>query len=373
MNVPFLNLKAQYHSLKPTMDAAIARVIENGEFIGGSELKKFEAAFAQAHEVKHCIGVANGTDALFIILKAIGLQPGEYVICPANSFIATSEATTLAGGKPLFVDCDATHYSLDLQLLEQTLARAKKDGRRVRAIMPVHLYGRAADMTAILALAKAYDCVVIEDCAQAHLAKHAGKRVGGFGIASGFSFYPGKNLGAYGDAGCILTNDDALALKMRMFANHGRVEKYDHIVEGINSRLDGLQAAVLNVKLASLEVWTARRIAHAQRYLEKLAGLKGLTVPSFAGDLGHVFHLFVVRLKDRERVRAALKEQGIDTGVHYPTALPNLAAYKHLGHAPGDFPNASAFEAQLLSLPMFAELTNEQIDHVAACLAKAVS
>ena len=373
MIVPFLNLKAQYHSLKPAIDAAMSKAVENGEFIGGPELKKFEAAFAKAHGVKHCIGVGNGTDALFVILKSIGLAPGDHVITVANSFIATSEATTLAGGKTLFVDCDPAHYTIDLVQLERTLERATRDGLRVKAIMPVHLFGRACDMTAIMKLATAYGCAVIEDCAQAHLARHAGKPVGSFGIAAGFSFYPGKNLGAYGDAGCILTNDDALALKMRMFANHGRVEKYDHVVEGINSRLDGIQAAVLNVKLEALKGWTEQRIAHARRYLYALAGVKGLTLPTFADDFGHVFHLFVVRLQDRERVRAALKEQGIDTGVHYPAALPNLAAYKYLGHARGDFPNSSSFESQVMSLPMFAELTNEQIDHVAACLTKALS
>lgn len=373
MKVPFLSLQAQYQALKPSIDAAISKAIENGEFIGGPEVKKFEGAFAQAHEANHCIGVGNGTDALFIILKSIGIEPGDRVITAANSFIATSEATSLAGAKPLFVDCDPKHYTIDVAQVETALMRASREGHRVRAIIPVHLYGRSCDMTALTQLASAYGCAIIEDCAQAHLGRHAGKSIGSFGLASGFSFYPGKNLGAYGDAGCILSSDDALATKMRMFANHGRVDKYDHVMEGINSRLDGLQAAVLNAKLPALKGWTMQRIAHARRYIEKLSGVKGVTLPTLVEDFEHVFHLFVVRVKDRERVRATLKEQGIDTGVHYPTALPNLLAYKHLGHTPADFPVASAYESELMSLPMFAELEAEAVDYVAACLAKAVA
>jgi dTDP-4-amino-4,6-dideoxygalactose transaminase len=371
MKVPFLDLKAQYASIKKDVDLAIQSVLESTEFIGGKALRDFEAKFAAAHGAKHCIGVGNGTDALVVALKALGIGPGDSVVTAANSFIATSEAVTLAGARTVFVDC-AADYNLDVAALSRALDREKKNGHKVRAIVPVHLYGRACDMTAIGELAKTHDCVTLEDCAQAHLAQHAGRTVGTFGAAGSFSFYPGKNLGAYGDAGALVTNDDALAERMRMYANHGRKDKYDHLFEGTNSRLDNLQAAVLGVKLAHLADWTTARIAVAERYRARLAGENGIEVPAKAQGLGHVYHLFVVRVKNRDVVRAHLKEQGIDTGVHYPIALPNLAAYKHLGVDRKDIPNASAFESEILSLPIFPEMTHAQIDWVSECLRKAV-
>lgn len=371
MKVPFLDLKAQYASLKGEMDAAIQGVLDATEFVGGPALRAFEAAFAAAHSAKHAIGVANGTDAIVIALRCLGIGPGDHVVTAANSFIASSEAITLAGARPVFVDC-GEDYTLDVEALARTLERQKRDGKPVRAIVPVHLYGRTCDMTAIGELARTYGCAIVEDCAQAHLGEHRDRPVGSFGAAACFSFYPGKNLGAYGDAGAIVTNDDAFAEKMRMFANHGRKAKYDHEFEGTNSRLDNLQAAVLGVKLPRLREWTRARIRVADRYRERLAGTRGLELPAAASGFEHVYHLFVVRLPNREAVRARLKDQGIDTGVHYPATLPSLGAYRHLGHTREDFPNASAFEPEILSLPMFPELTEAQIDHVADALRRAL-
>lgn len=372
MKVPFADLKLQYAALKGEIDAAIHAVLDSSEFIGGKALKEFEPAFAAAHQAKHCIGVANGTDAILIALKCLGIGPGDTVATAANSFIATSEAITLAGGRTLFVDC-GNDYNLDASALARALDRSKQAGRPVRAVIPVHLYGRTCDMTAIGAVAKAHDCFVLEDSAQAHLAEHDHRPVGTFGSAASFSFYPGKNLGAYGDAGALITNDDALAERMRMFANHGRKDKYDHVFEGTNSRLDNLQAAVLGVKLRHLRSWTNARIQAAARYRERLAGVPGLDLPPAASGFEHVYHLYVVRVANREAVRTRLKDAGIDTGVHYPSALPNLPAYAYLGQDKSDFPNATAFESTILSLPMFPEISEAQIDWVASNLRRAIT
>jgi dTDP-4-amino-4,6-dideoxygalactose transaminase len=371
VKVPFADLKVQYAKLKPEMDAAVHAVLDSSEFIGGHALRSFEAAFAKAHEAKHCIGVGNGTDAIVVALKCLGIGPGDTVATAANSFIATSEAITLAGALPLFVDC-SDDYTLDVAALSRALERSKAAGRPVRAIIPVHLYGRTCDMTAIADLAKAHGCAVIEDSAQAHLAEHRGRPIGRFSTAATFSFYPGKNLGAYGDAGALVTNDDALAERMRMFANHGRKDKYDHVFEGTNSRLDNLQAAVLGVKLPHLRDWTRARIAAARGYRERLAGVPGVELPAQAEGFEHVYHLFVVRVADREAVRAQLKAEGVDTGVHYPSTLPNLPAYRHLETSRADFANANAFESTILSLPMFPEISDAQLDWVADCLRRAV-
>ena len=372
MKVPFADLKVQYAALKPEMDAAIHAVLDSTAFIGGEALRSFESAFAAAHRAKHGIGVANGTDAIWIALKALEIGAGDTVIAAANSFIATSEAITLAGATPLFVDC-GKDYNLDVAALSRALDRAKQAGKRVRAIIPVHLYGRTCNMTAIAALAKTHGCELIEDSAQAHLAEHEGKPIGALSRLATFSFYPGKNLGAYGDAGAIITNDDALAERMRMFANHGRKDKYDHVFEGTNSRLDNLQAAVLGVKLPHLRGWTEKRIAAASRYSEKLAGIPGLELPPPAATFEHVYHLYVVRVPNRQAVQSRLKEAGIDTGVHYPSALPNLTAYAHLKQAKSDYPNADAFESHILSLPMFPEISEAQIDYVAEQLRRALT
>ena len=367
MEVPFLDLKAQYRSIKAEMDAAIAHVIEHTEFIGGDALKTFERKFAEAQGAKHCIGVANGTDALFLTMKALGLGKGDEVLTPANSFIASSESITMTGARPAFVDVDPETYVMDPARVEAAL-KARKS---IKAIMPVHLYGRAADMTALTEIASRHGVAVIEDCAQAHLAEHAGKRVGNWGVAGTFSFYPGKNLGAYGDAGAVVTNDEALATKVRMLANHGRLAKYDHKIEGYNSRLDNLQAAVLLTKLPHLPGWTSRRVQVAQLYAELLPKI-GLPASMPAGERGHVFHLCVTRVNDRDRVQAALKSKGVQTGVHYPIALHNLEAYRYLEHKPDDFPVANRCAAEVLSLPMFPEMEDAQVRYVVDCLKEAL-
>ncbi|MBX3228102.1 MAG: DegT/DnrJ/EryC1/StrS family aminotransferase [Labilithrix sp.] len=367
-----MDLKAQRTQLSKELDSAVRDVMDASAFIGGAQLRAFEQGFAAAQGVRHCIGVGNGTDALVVILRALGLGANEVVITAANSFIASSEAVTLAGGRPAFADC-GPNYVMTAETLSAAIEREKKAGRRVRGVIVVHLYGRSCDMTALGAVAERHELFVVEDCAQAHLGMHAGKPVGGFGVAAAFSFYPGKNLGAFGDAGAIVSNDAALAERMRMLANHGRKAKYDHEIEGTNSRLDNLQAAVLNVKLPHLRAWTEARIRAADRYRERLANVRGVVVPAATPAFEHVYHLFVVRVANRSAVKEKLAAAGIDTGVHYPHALPDLAAYAYLETRREEHENASDWSSSILSLPMFPEITDAQIDHVADALADAVS
>ncbi len=375
MQIPFVDLKSQYKSIKEEIDGAISAVISKTAFIGGSHLKNFEEAFAKFCNVKHCIGVGNGTDAIFIALKALGIGPGDEVITVANSFIATSEAITMTGAKVVFVDINPKTYNIDPNKLEDLLKRRFSSGPRSlttepcfkpKAIIPVHLYGQPADMDPILSLAEKYNLKIIEDCAQAHDAVYKGRKIGSIGNMACFSFYPGKNLGAYGDGGAIVTNDDERAVKARMFANHGRIDKYDHEMEGVNSRLDGLQAAILEVKLKHLTEWTKARRKNAYLYNKYLADT-GLITPVELEDVTAVYHLYIVRVKKelREKLQFHLKENGIATGIHYPIALPNLKAYAYLGHTEKDFPEATKASHEILSLPMFPELTEAQIDYMA--------
>jgi dTDP-4-amino-4,6-dideoxygalactose transaminase len=356
MKIQFVDLKTQYESIRGEMDEAISGVIGSSAFIGGKSLQSFERNFADYIGAKHCIGVGNGTDALFIALKAFGLSEGDEVIVPANTFIATSEAVTMTGAKVVFVDCDRATYNIDVRRIEAAITP------RTKAIIAVHLYGQPADMDPIMDLSRKYGLFVLEDAAQAHGAVYKGRMVGTIGHAAAFSFFPGKNLGAYGDGGAVLTNDDLLARKSRMYANHGRIEKYNHEFEGVNSRLDGLQAAILDVKLRHLEKWTERRIAIARMYDE---GLKDLVAtPSAMPDARHVYHLYVVRVKGREAVSRALAENGISTGVHYPIPLPFLNAYKYLGHGPQDFPVAHSYKDEILSLPIHGSMDDAQVEFV---------
>jgi dTDP-4-amino-4,6-dideoxygalactose transaminase len=362
MKVPFVDLKAQYSSIKSELDAAMAKVIENTAFIGGEEVREFEKAFGRACNRDHCIGVGNGTDALFIAMTGLGIGPDDEVITAANSFIATSEAVTRTGAKVVFVDVQPGKYTIDPDLIEKAVTP------KTKAILPVHLFGRMADMDPILEIARKHNLFVIEDAAQAHLCRYEDKVAGSLGDVACFSFYPGKNLGAYGDGGAIVTNDEGLAKRMRMFANHGRVSKYDHEFEGVNSRLDGLQAAILRVKLQHLQEWNDRRYRNASLYRKHLERVDGVVLPEIPSPGSHVFHLFVVRVKNREDLQGFLKEKGIATGVHYPIALPNLQAYRHLGHSPADFPVSSRCQGEILSLPMYPELQEEQITYVAECI-----
>lgn len=364
LKIPFVDLKSQYLSIKEEIDPAVRKVIERSSFIGGQDLKDFESAFAHYLGVRHCIGVGNGTDALTIALICSGLQPGDEVITAANTFIATAEAITNAGGQVVFADCAKDTYNIDPLMIEAAITL------KTRAIIPVHLYGQPCALKEISALADRHGLILIEDACQAHGAEYQGKKAGSFGRLAAFSFFPGKNLGAYGDGGALVTDDDRLAEKARMYANHGRAEKYDHRFEGVNSRLDSLQAAILSVKLRHLDRWNDNRRKIARVYFEKL---KTWTVlPRLAPESTHVFHLFVVRVKQRSLIRDILAQKGIATGIHYPTPLPFLQAYSRLGHVPDDFPAAFSLKDEILSLPIHGEMTEEQAVYVAEALISAI-
>lgn len=361
MNIPFVDLKAQYNSIKPEIDKAIASVIDEGAFIGGSYVSKFEKEFANYLGIKHVIGCANGTDSLEIIMKAMGIGAGDEVIVPALSWFSTSESVSAIGAKPVFVDVEEKFYTMDPTLIEAKITS------KTKAIIPVHLYGHPADMPSIMEIAKKHNLKVIEDCAQSHGAEVAGKKGGLYGHASSFSFYPGKNLGAYGDAGCMATSDDQLAATMRIIANHGQLKKHDHVMEGRNSRLDGLHAAILSVKLKHLQDWTVRRINNAS-YYDGLFDKSGIQRPHKRDGSKHVYHLYVVQVNNREKIMASLQEKGISTAVHYPTPLPLLKAYSERNFTEKDFPVAAKVTKRIISIPMYAELTKEQMDYVAKTL-----
>lgn len=363
MTIPFVDLRAQYESIKPEIDAAMDAVLAETSFIGGPHVKAFEEAFARYCGVDHCVGVANGTDAIFLALKTLGIGPGDEVITVANSFVATSEAITMAGAQVVFADINAETMNIDVDQVERKITS------KTKAIIPVHLYGQPADMAPIRALADAHGLRIIGDAAQAHGALYRGQPVATLADITCYSFYPGKNLGAYGDAGALVTNNAEWVTRARMLANHGRTRKYDHDFEGVNSRLDGLQAAVLNVKLRHLERWTERRRNNARRYNQALAGLNVVT-PREIDDVRAVYHLYVVRVPGgkRDALQEHLHANGVSTGIHYPIALPYLNAYRHLGHAESDFPEALRASREVLSLPMCAELTDEQIDYVAGAI-----
>ncbi|HTB53357.1 MAG TPA: DegT/DnrJ/EryC1/StrS family aminotransferase [Ferruginibacter sp.] len=357
MKVPFVDLYAQYLSIKKEIDSAIENVIKNSSYIGGNAVSEFEKSFANYLGVTTVIGCANGTDSIEILLQSFGIGKGDEVIVPAASWISTSEAVTAIGATPVFVDIEENYFTIDIALIEKAITP------RTKAIIPVHLYGHPADMPAIMAIAKKHSLIVIEDCAQAHGAAINEKKVGTFGHASSFSFYPGKNLGAYGDAGCMATNDTAIATKARMIANHGQQGKHNHIMEGRNSRLDGLQAAILSVKLPHLQKWTEARISNAAIYtafFEKY----GVQVPATKKNYKHVFHLYVIKVANRKELQNKLSSKEIDTAIHYPTALPNLPAYNYLKTKPENFPVASRLQNEILSLPMYPELSKDSIKYI---------
>ena len=358
MKVPFADLKVQYHFLKEDMDKAIHRILDNTAFIGGKEVDDFQKNFENLYGVHNCIPAANGTDSLFIIMKMLGIGSGDEVITPSNSWISSSETITQTGAKPVFADIEEDYFTIDPKHIEKLITD------KTKAIMPVHLYGQMSDMDAIMKIAKKHNLFVIEDCAQSHFSEFKGKRAGLFGNAGSFSFYPGKNLGAYGDAGAIITNDDDLAEKCKMYARHGALKKHEHNIEGINSRLDGLQAAVLNVKLPHIINWTEQRIQNAKLYDKYLSGIDEITIPKVREESKHSFHLYVIRAERRDELADFLKEQGVQNALHYPRILPNLPAYNYLNQKPKDFPIADAYEKQILSIPMYPELTEEMIQYV---------
>jgi dTDP-4-amino-4,6-dideoxygalactose transaminase len=360
--IPFVDLVAQYRRHQAEIDAAMKSVLESAAFIGGPALGRFEEAFARFCGARHAIGVANGTDALYLIMRGLGVGPGDEVIVPVNTFIATAEAVSAAGAKPVFVDVDEAHALIDPARVEAAITP------RTKAIIPVHLFGQLAPIDRILQIAERRSIAVVEDAAQAHGAEVNGRRAGTFGRATGFSFYPGKNLGAYGDAGAIVTNDGDLADKTRRLANHGRADKFGHDMVGVNSRLDGLQAAILEVKLRHLETWTRERQAAAKRYAELLRDVPAVAPMAVRSETAHVFHLYVVRVQRRDEVKAKLQERGIQCGIHYPQPLHLLPAYRHLGHQKGAFPVAEKLAQEILSLPIFPEITLEQQRRVAGAL-----
>jgi len=366
MNIPLLDLKAQYKSIKPEIQKAINGVIDNSQFILGENVKKFEQEFAKFIGLKYAIGVGSGTDALYLALRACGISKGDEVILPVNTFIATAEAITLNGAKPVFVDINPETYNIDPQKIEKAISR------RTRAIIPVHLFGQPADMSSILKIAKKHKLFVIEDCAQAHGAKYKNKIVGSIGDVGCFSFFPGKNLGAYGDAGMITTNNKKLAQKIYILRNHGRLEKYKHKIEGINSRLDEIQAAILRVKVKHLKKWNKDRQKNAKIYDQLFKKVEGLITPKTIKDTQSVYYFYIIRVKNRENIQKKLKEKGISTGIHYPISLHLQPAYKYLGHKKRNFPKAEKASNEILSLPIYPELTEKQIRFVAGVIKKII-
>jgi len=358
MKINFVDLKAQYESIRTEINAAIQNIIDNTAFILGPAVAEFEKSFAKFCGAKHCIGVASGLDALRLICEAYGIGAGDEVIVPANTFIATALGVSAAGAKPVLVDCDPATYNLDPKKLRAALTNNTK------AVMPVHLYGQPADMDAINTIAKERGLIVIEDTCQAHGAEYKGKRCGSLGHAAAFSFYPGKNLGAYGDGGAVTTNDDAIAAKIRIARDYGQKQKYIHAVKGVNSRLDTIQAAILNVKLKHLDKWNDGRRRNAARYRELLSEVKGVTTPKEMPGVRHVYHLFVIEMENRDACLEFLKSREIYCGLHYPVPIHMQEAYAELGYEKGEFPVTERSAKRILSLPMFAELTEEQIKAV---------
>ncbi|HKP71742.1 MAG TPA: DegT/DnrJ/EryC1/StrS family aminotransferase [Pyrinomonadaceae bacterium] len=363
--IPFVDLQAQYRSIKAEVDEAIARVVESAAFVLGREVEAFEAAFADYVGARFCVGVNSGTAAIQLAATACGVGAGDEVIVPANTFFATAEAVSTAGATPVFVDADPVSYNIDPAKIEAAITE------RTRAIMPVHLYGQAADLDAVFEIAARHNLVVIEDAAQAHGSLYKGRRVGALGRAGCFSFYPGKNLGAYGEGGAVVTDDAEVARRVRLLRDHGSEQKYRHEIVGYNFRLEGIQGAVLNVKLKHLDRWNDLRRAHAARYRELLESVAGagdapaLTLPREMPYARHIYHLFVVQTDARDALQQHLGAAGVQTGIHYPIPVHLQPAYSSHGHRAGDFPEAERQAARVLSLPMFPELTGGQIERVA--------
>ena len=358
MRVPFLDLKAPYRELREEMDAAARRVLESGWFILGAEVEAFEREFAEYCGAKHCVGVANGLDALHLILRAMKIGPGDEVIVPSNTFVATWLAVSYAGATPVPVEPDPATFNLDPALVEEAITE------RTRAVIPVHLYGQPAEMDAIREVAAGYGLRVIEDAAQAQGARYRGRPAGSLADAAGFSFYPGKNLGALGDAGAVTTDDARLAEELRRLRNYGSPVKYRHDVKGVNSRLDELQAALLRVKLRRLDEWNARRARLAQKYLQELEGVPDLALPSAPDHAEPVWHLFVVRHPRRDALQQHLAERGVGTLIHYPLPPHRQPAYAEQGRPEGSLPVAEALAREVLSLPIGPHLSDEEADYV---------
>jgi len=375
MNVPFLDLKTQYLSIKDEIQAALNKVLDQTAFAGGPFVAQFEKEFAEFCQVDHCVGVGSGTDALWLALLALGVGPGDEVITVPDTFIATAEAISYCGATPVFVDVDEKTYNMDPAKLEEYLATCTlgpAPRRMPKAIIPVHLFGQTADMGPILEIAKKYGLSVVEDACQAHGALYNGKPAGSMGAAGCFSFYPGKNLGAYGEAGAVTTNNAELASKMRMIRDHGQEKKYYHGCIGWNARMDGFQGAVLSVKLKHLPAWNEARRKNAALYNTLLNGSDGIVIPKEMDYAKHVYHIYAIRTKNRDELISKLGEKGVNCGIHYPVPVHLQNAYASLGLKPGSLPVAERVASEFVSLPMFAELTEEQIRY-AADMVKALS
>ncbi len=356
MQIPFVDLYRQYTALQGEIDASIADVIRHSSFIRGEHVEAFEEKFAKLVGAPYCISCANGTDAIYIILKMMGIGTGDEVITTAHTWISTSETITQTGARVVFCDTEPETFCIDPAKLEALITP------RTKAIIPVHLYGHPADMDPILEIARKHGLKVIEDCAQAHLAMYRGRMVGTMGDAATFSFYPGKNLGAMGDAGCFVTADADLADRGATYARHGG--KGEHVMEGINSRMDGLQAAILNVKIPYIKEWTAIRRGLANQYTTALSSIPGVTLPTERPDCEHVYHLYVIQHEQRDALKSHLQKLGVATVLNYPKALPFYAAYSYLNHTPADFQTAYHHQSRILSLPIFPFMRDEELDYV---------
>ena len=355
--IPLVDLKAQYLSLKPEIDQAIQRVIDNTDFILGKEVELFEKEFASFSRARYGIGVASGTDALHLSLLALGIGSGDEVITAANTFVATVLAINYAGAQPVLVDIDQENYNMDPSLIKQAVTK------KTKAIIPVHLFGQPADMGSIMKIAKEHNLKVIEDACQAHGTEYKGSRAGSIGDIGCSSFYPGKNLGAYGDGGMVLTNSEKIAQRIRMLRNYGSQVKYYHEFKGFNSRLDTIQAAILRVKLKRLNKWTEERRRHAKRYNELLKGMEVVT-PREEDYAKHVYHLYIIRIKERDRLLKYLKSKGIFAGIHYPIPIHLLNAYRDLGYKRRDFPVTEQIAKEIISLPIYPELKEDEIKYI---------
>ena len=359
MLIPFVDLKVQHNKIKAELQRTIGEVLAAGKFVGGEEVEWFEKEFAQYCGVRFAVGVGSGTEALHLALLACGVGRGDEVITVPNTFIATAEAITLTGAKPVFVDIDPDTYTMDTAQIKGAITD------RTTAIIPVHLYGQAADMEPILTIAERNKLLVIEDAAQAHGALYKGKKVGGFGVVACFSFYPTKNLGAYGDGGAVVTDDEEIAQRVMMLRDHGRKQKYTHEIEGMNSRLDTLQAAILRVKLRYVDQWNQQRGERASLYDTLLKDIEGLVHPTVREGCTHVYHLYVIRVAERDRLQAHLRSKGILTGIHYPVPLHLQPAYGYLRIEKGAYSVTERAATEILSLPMYPELSRENLETVA--------
>jgi dTDP-4-amino-4,6-dideoxygalactose transaminase len=358
MKVPFVDLTAQYKSIQQELDTAVAEVMASGYYIKHKYVDNFEKAFAQKLNVSHCIGVGNGTDALLLALKALGIQAGDEVLTPALSWISTAEVISQLGAKPVFIDVDPDLFTIDLIKAKQAVTT------KTKAIIAVHLYGQPCDVHALRFFCEKHKLFLIEDCAQAHFSAFDETVTGTVGHLAAFSFYPTKNLGAMGDAGCVVSNNQALADKVRRLANHGGLTKNEHLFEGLNSRLDELQAAILLVKLAHIDQWNASRIKHAEQYFNELSTVNAIQLPKKQTAAKHTYHQFVIKAKHRNALQQHLAHKEIATDIHYPLALPFELAYAYLEHNNRDFPVADELQNEILSLPIYPELQHEQIKYV---------